>query len=1086
MNKKSAKIFIFILIFVGVLIAQDEEKSKLNSSTLSGLSFRAIGSALTSGRISDFAVNLSNPAEYFVASSSGGVWKTTDYGTTWNPVFDSEGSYSIGCVTMDQNNTSVVWVGTGENNSQRSVAYGDGVYLSVDGGKSWKNKGLKNSEHIAKIIIHPEDSRIIYVASQGPLWGPGGDRGLYKTTDMGESWEKILEISENTGVSDIVMDPRDPDVIYASAYQRRRHVFTLINGGPESAIYKTTDGGKKWDKLTSRIPSNDKGRIGLAISPVNPDYIYAIIEAAEEKGGFFRSTNRGATWEKRDDYIASSPQYYMEIYCDPENVDKVYSMDTYSKYTLDGGKTWKNIGNKYRHVDDHAFWINPKNTKQMIIGGDGGVYHSFDGGGNWEFIDNLPITQYYKVAVDNSLPFYYVYGGTQDNNSMGGPSRTTAASGIVNSDWFITNGGDGFEAAVDPMDPNIVYTQSQYGWLTRLDRRSGEKIGIKPQEGAGEEPYRWNWDAPLIISPHKNTRLYFAANKLFKSEDRGDSWEVISPDLTQEIDRNKLKVMDKVWGVDTPSKNASTSLFGNIVSIAESPLKEGLLFVGTDDGLLQISQDGGKNWRKVTNIPGVPEMSYVNDIVPSFHDANRVYVAFNHHKYADFKPYIVVSEDGGNSWKSISSDLPERGSVYALDEDHVNENLVFAGTEFGFYYSPDRGGKWIKLSTGLPTIAVRDIEIQRRENDIVLATFGRGFYVMDDYSPLREVTEQKLEDDFVIFPIKEAPIYVQTYPIGGRKNGSQGDGFYSADNPPYGATFTYYMKESISTIKGDRKKKEKELVKEDKPIPFPKNEELVAEDNEESPQIIFTIKDAAGEVVRRLKAPASKGLKRITWDMRYMPTYPLGEQKGYLNNDRSGIMAMAGTYTVEASKSVNGKISPLHGPVEFKLYPLGIRNYSGPERKEMLNFQMDVAELSRAAYGASRLISELDSKIQEIRTALKSTPGATIALMEKANMVEDSLRTLNYILNGNPSFSKRNMNQYPAVLERLGNMGYEMSRYLSKPIKTHKDGYAIAKAELKPVLSDLKSLVDNEIASLEKALDDLGAPWTQGRVPMIK
>lgn len=1086
MLRKSA-IFLTILLLVNIsTFAQEEDKSLLTASTLSGLSFRSIGPALTSGRITDFAVNESNPAEYFTAVASGGVWKTTNYGATWQPVFDNEGSYSIGCVTMDQSNTNVVWVGSGENNSQRSVAYGDGVYLSVDGGKSWKNKGLKDSEHIGKIIIHPEDSRIVYVAAQGPLWGSGGDRGLYKTTDMGETWEKVLEISENTGVSDIVMDPRNPDVIYASAYQRRRHVFTLLNGGPESAIYKTTDGGKTWNKSTSGIPSVDKGRIGLAISPVNPDYVYAIVEAAEDKGGFFRSTNRGATWEKRDDYIASSPQYYMEIVCDPVNVDKVYSLDTYSKYTLDGGKTWTNIGNRYRHVDDHAFWVNPKDVNQMLIGGDGGVYYSFDGGANWEFIDNLPVIQYYKVAVDNSLPFYYVYGGTQDNNSMGGPSRTRNASGIINTDWFITNGGDGFEAAVDPEDPNIVYTQSQYGWLTRFDRATGDKVGIKPQEDAGEEPYRWNWDAPLIISPHKHTRLYFAANKLFRSEDRGNTWEKISPDLTQQIDRNKLEVMGKVWSVDAPSKNASTSLFGNIVSIAESPVKEGLLFVGTDDGLLQISEDGGKNWRKVTDIEGIPEMSYVNDIIPSFHDANRVYVAFNHHKYADFKPYIVVSEDLGKTWKKITTGLPERGSVYALDEDHVDGNLIFAGTEFGFYYSNNRGEKWIKLSNGLPTIAIRDIEIQRRENDIVLASFGRGFYILDDYTPLREISEDKLADDFVIFPIKDASVYVETYPLGGRKQGSQGDGYYTADNPPYGATFTYYMKESISTIKQDRKKKEKDLIKEEKPVPFPTNDELVAEDNEEKPYLIFTIKDAAGDVVRRLKAGASKGVNRLTWDLRYMPTYPMGEIKGYINNDRGGILAMTGKYTVEVSKSVNGEITRLHGPVEFNLYPLGIRKYSEPERKEMMAFQKDVAELSRTAYGTQRLLRDLESEIREIRTALKYTPAATSEMMHKAKVVEDSLRVLGYALNGNPSFSNRNMNQYPSIMDRIGTVGWESSRSLTKPTNTHRKGYDIVKAELKPVLGNLESLKTKEIAELESTLEKLGAPWTKGRVPELK
>ncbi|MDT8325394.1 MAG: glycosyl hydrolase, partial [Bacteroidota bacterium] len=512
-------------------LAQDEddengeEKNTLTSSLLGGLKFRCIGPALPSGRIIDFAVNPSNYAEYFVAVASGGVWKTTNDGISFTPVFDGEASYSIGCVTLDPNNPHTVWVGSGENNSQRSVSYGDGVYRSTDGGKSWKNMGLRASEHIGKIIVDPTDSRIVYVAAQGPLWGPGGDRGLYKSTDAGASWKAVLTISENTGVTDIVMDPRDSQVLYAASYQRRRHVWTLINGGPESMIFKSTDAGATWDTLRSGLPKGDCGRIGLAISPANPDYLYAIIEA--EEGGVYRSSNRGASWEKRGDYQSVSAQYYSELVCDPRDEDKLYSLDTYTRVSEDGFKTNRRLGNRHRHVDDHALWINPDNTDHLLIGGDGGVYDSYDGGAHWRFKSNLPVTQFYRVSVDNAEPFYNVYGGTQDNQSLGGPSRTINKDGIFNEDWIYTNGGDGFESQIDPEDANIVYAQSQYGFLVRFDKRSGEKLGIQPQPGPGEDPYRWNWDSPLLISPHKSTRLYFAANILFRSEDRGNSWTAI-------------------------------------------------------------------------------------------------------------------------------------------------------------------------------------------------------------------------------------------------------------------------------------------------------------------------------------------------------------------------------------------------------------------------------------------------------------------------------------------------------------------------------------------------------------------------------
>ncbi len=420
------------------------------------------------------------------------VWKTSNSGNTYQPIFDGQGSYSIACVTIDPNNPHTIWVGTGENNNQRSVAYGDGVYKSEDGGASWQNVGLKSSEHIGNIIVHPTHSDVVYVAAYGPLWSEGGERGLYKTEDGGKTWKNILSIDEHTGISEIVMDPRNPDVIYAAAHQRRRHVFTYVGGGPSSGIHKSTDGGKTWTKLSSGLPSATMGRIGLAISPVNPDYVYAIIEAEKDQQGFYRSTNRGASWTKMSKHKTSG-NYYQELYCDPVDVDKVFSMDTWLHHTEDGGKTFVETGEKNKHVDNHCMWIDPQDTKHWIVGCDGGIYETWDHAANWQYKPNLPVTQYYKVAVDNASPFYNVYGGTQDNNSMGGPSATMTNHGIRNSDWYITNGGDGFESAIDPVDPNIVYAQSQYGWLVRYDKVTGEKVSIQPQPKAGEPGLRWNW-----------------------------------------------------------------------------------------------------------------------------------------------------------------------------------------------------------------------------------------------------------------------------------------------------------------------------------------------------------------------------------------------------------------------------------------------------------------------------------------------------------------------------------------------------------------------------------------------------------------
>ena len=496
--------------------------SPWSADTWSGLRLRPIGPALTSGRIQDIAVDPAKPQRWYVAAASGGVWKTENAGTSWTPVFDGEGSYSIGCVTIDPSNPFTVWVGTGENKSQRSVGYGDGVYRSDDGGKSWKNMGLKASEHIGRILVHPKDSNVVFVAAQGPLWSAGGDRSLYKTTDGGKSWRAVLTVSEHTGATDVVMDPRNPDVLLAATHQRRRHVWTLINGGPESAIYKSTDGGETWRKVTRGLPTEDMGRIGLAISPADPNVVYATVEAANDAQGIFRSTDVGESWEKRSGYVAQG-MYYGEIVADPKNPDRVYAIDVFNQVSDDGGKTWRALGEANKHVDNHVIWVDPADTDHLIVGSDGGVYESLDRAATWEFKANLPVTQFYRVAVDDSWPVYYVYGGTQDNNSLGGPSRTLDATGIKNADWFVTWGGDGFHSRVEPGNPNIVYATLQHGVLARYDRKSGEALLIQPQEGKGEAPLRWNWDSPLIISPHSPKRLYFAAQRLFRSDDRGDS-----------------------------------------------------------------------------------------------------------------------------------------------------------------------------------------------------------------------------------------------------------------------------------------------------------------------------------------------------------------------------------------------------------------------------------------------------------------------------------------------------------------------------------------------------------------------------------
>ncbi|KAA0255467.1 glycosyl hydrolase [Acidobacteria bacterium ACD] len=1066
---------------------KEAKKEPFSADTFAGLSFRGLGPAFMSGRIGDLAVDEAHPGTYYVAVASGGVWKTTNWGTTFEPVFDEEGSYSIGCVALDPRNPLTVWVGTGENNSQRSVGYGDGVYRSLDGGKSWENMGLKASEHVGKILVDPRDSKVVWVAAQGPLWKPGGDRGLFKSTDGGKSWKASLTISENTGVSDLWMDPRDPDVLYATAYQRRRHVWTLIDGGPESGIHKTTDGGATWKKLEKGLPKGDVGRIGLAVSPADPDTVYAIVEAARKAGGVYRSTDAGGTWEKRDDYVSQSPQYYNELVPDPKRAERVYSMDTWLHVTEDGGKSWKKVGEKTKHVDNHAMWIEPSNTDHVLVGCDGGIYESWDRGATWDYKANLPVTQFYRVAVDESKPFYLVYGGTQDNNTHGGPSRTTSASGILNSDWFTTTGGDGFVTRVDPTDPDVLYSESQHGVLVRFDRKTGEEILIQPQAAPGEAPLKWNWDSPLVISPHSHTRLYFAAQRLFVSDDRGDSWTAVSPDLTRQVDRNKLKVMGRVWGPDTVAKNASTSFYGNIVSLSESPKQEGLLYVGTDDGLVQVSEDGGKAWRKQETFPGVPDMSYVSDLEASLHDAGVVYAAFDNHKMGDFKPYLLRSADRGKSWASIAGDLPERGTVYSVAEDHANPSLLFAGTEFGVYFTNDGGKKWVRLKGGIPTIAVRDIQVQRRESDLVLATFGRGFYVLDDYSPLRTATPALLEKEAELFAVKPAWMFIPRQPLGGRGKATQGDSLYMAENPPFGAVFTYYLKDDLKTRAKAREEAEKEKFKKGEDVFYPSWEELTAEAREEEPALVLTVTDEAGEVVRRVTAPGKKGFARVAWDLRYPPVIPTSlkkdEDRDPWDPEPAGPLAMPGTYRVSMAKRVDGKLTPLGEPQAFTAQVLGTASLPPADRKDLLAFQQKTARLHRAVLGARRSLKEAQDRVAHLKKALDDTPKADPALFDDVRALGKKAADLDLALNGDKVRERYNEPAPSSISDRVQWIVYGHWTATSAPTKTFRNEYDHAAAAFADFLPKLTDLVEKDLAALEAKAEKAGAPWTPGRVP---
>ncbi len=1057
------------------------------SGVFSGLRFRSIGPAVTSGRVIAFAVDPNDRTKYYVAVASGGVWKTVNAGTTWTPVFENEGAFSIGAVALDPKNPSTVWVGTGERNSQRSVGYGDGVYRSDDGGKSWRNVGLKTSEHIGRIAIDPRDSNVVFVAAQGPLWSAGGERGLYKTTDGGKTWKAVISISENTGVTDVVIDPADPDTMYAATWQRRRHFYTLINGGPESAIHKSTDGGNTWTKLRSGLPPGDLGRIGLSISPANTNVVYATVEASGNLSGIFRSNDRGATWERTSPSIAQG-MYYGQIVADPKNVDRIYIPNVVFQVSDDAGRTQRALGERLKHVDNHAIWVDPNNTDYLLVGCDGGVYESFDRGSNWNFKANLPVGQFYDVTTDNAVPFYHVYGGLQDNNSIGGPARTRNSAGILNSDWYTTNGGDGFTSRIDPLDSNIVYAESQNGGLVRFDKRTGERVSIAPIEGKDIESQRYNWDSPLIISPHSNTRLYFAGHKLFKSDNRGDDWKVISGDLSRGLDRNALPVMGKVWGPDAVAKNQSTALYGNASALSESPKKQGLLYIGTDDGLIQITENDGQSWRKVDKIAGVPENSYVHRVLASQHDAGTVYALFNNHQNGDFKPYPMKSTDTGRTWTSIKGNLPERGSVYAIAEDHVNPNLLFIGTEFGIYFTVDGGAKWVQMKSGLPTIAVRDIAVQKTENDLVLGTFGRGIYILDDYSPLRQVDRAMIDKGSVMFPVKDALMY-------NRSNssfaGSQGASFYTAPNPAYGASITYFLKESPKTLKQKRQEAEREAERKKTAFRYPTFAELRAEAEEEAPSIIFTITDAEGSIVRRITAPAGQGVQRVVWDMRYTaPSISAAPPQGAggppdgggggFGLGPQGQFVMPGKYSVSMATRVNGVVTAMPGSQSFNVVVEGKEKMTDAERTLLAEFQRKVAKLQRAVGGAVEVSGGAKSRIGLLKRAAMEAMTDNKKLMDQAEAFDNEIDQLINELRGGRENSDI---PPPSIASRIGNVAGTIRLSTIKPTQTQLDQYELSNAEFAPVLARLRTLVEIDLPKFEKALEAAGAPLTPGRLP---
>jgi photosystem II stability/assembly factor-like uncharacterized protein len=822
------------------------------------LRFREIGPATMAGRIDDLAVLESDPTVFYVATATGGLWKTTNNGTTFETVFDDESTASVGDVAIAPTDTNLVWVGTGENNNRQSSSWGEGVFKSTDGGQSWDNMGLVDSRQVARIVVDPVDHDVVYVAALGNLWASGGDRGVYRTADGGLTWDLVLEIDEDTGATELLMDPTNNKVLYAATYQRRRSSWGFNGGGPGSGIYKTTDGGENWTELVEGLPEGPKGRIGLDIYRKDPNVLYARVEHPDA-GGIYRTDDGGATWEQMSD-TNPRPMYFSQIRIDPGDDHRIYVLGVQLFVSDDGGRTFRNTGAPRIHVDFHAMWINPADSRQIILGGDGGVGISYDRSETYVFLNNMPLAQFYHASFDMQSP-YTVCGGLQDNNTWCGPSATRSSRGIVNDDWFIVGGGDGFVALVDPTDPNTLYAESQGGRMNRVDRATNERKAIRPEPVPDATAYRWNWDAPMVMSPHDPGTIFVAANRVFKTTDRGHVWETISPDLTTATDRDELPLMGVMGSEIAIARNDGVGAYGTLTTFAESARREGTYYTGADDGQVQVSRDGGATWTNVTgNIPGVPANTYVSRVEASKFADGTVYATFDGHRSGDFEAYVYASRDHGASWESIGGGLPDGEVARTISEDLVNADVLYLGTERGLFVTIDRGATWTRVKANLPTVPIYEVALHPRDNDLILATHGRGIWILDDLTPLQEFERAERSATHFFSP---APAV--SFNVAGDRTNSTGDRWYRGDNPPAGAALSYYLADDIE-------------------------------------EVTLTVRDGSGVVARTLagddvEGRTSAGIQTVHWDLRVQPVPDLGLGGGF-GTTLNGPFVLPGEYRV--------------------------------------------------------------------------------------------------------------------------------------------------------------------------------------------
>ncbi len=1035
----------------------DASTAAIPDSLLSSLQWRPIGPAVMGGRIADIAAV--DGDTFYVGAATGNLWKTNNRGTTWETFFDREEVNSIGDVTLAPSNPNVVWIGTGEANNRQSSPWGGGVYRSTDGGTSWSHVGLAETRHIGRIVVHPNDPDTAWVAAGGNLWAPSEERGVFRTRDGGATWDKLLYVDEHTGATDLVMHPTDPDTLLVAMYQRQRSACCFIGGGPGSGIYRSSDGGDTWDEVTEGLPEGHKGRIGLDFYRADGHVVYATIEAAGEGRGVYRSADTGMSWEKISE-TNPRPMYFSQIRVDPTDSSRIYVLGVRLHVSDDGGRTFRDDGASSVHSDHHAMWIDPNDSDHLIMGSDGGVTVSFDRAATWRALDNLNLGQFYEIGVDMQDP-YWVYGGLQDNGSWGGPSNSLDRRGIRNADWFNVHGGDGFYTRVDPRDSNILFAESQNGNLSRLDLTTMERQAIRPTPMPGRAnvsgaepdldddgepaPYRWNWNAPVLISAHDPATIYYGGNYLFRSRDRGLTWEEMSPDLTRAIDRGEEELMGMKPGPRALSRNDGISSYGNITTLSESPLDAGALYVGSDDGNVQRTLNGGVDWTDLTEtFPGLPERTYVSRVAASSSVPGRVYASFDNHYHGDFAPYVYVSEDNGDTWRPITNGLPE-WSVNVIVEHPRTPDLLFLGNELGVYFSIDRGTSWKRLQNNLPSVPVDDIVVHPSTNDLVIGTHGRSVWIIDDIAPLQHLAAAQAAERF-LFPVRDVITRNVNSP-----QGWVGDSEFRAPNPPSGAIIRYRLSEAAAaeaTSEGDD----------------------VAEGGDESegddePQVELTVRDASGRVVRTLEGPAAAGSNQVIWNLRTDPPYEPEEQQqgrgrgGFrFGGAPPGMLVLPGEYHVEleGAEPVSMRMA-LDPRVQISEADLQLRQATIQKS----------FEFAKPYNNANREATRLNRQIAEAKEQIARFEGASEDLSSMAEEVGGEVADIRQALQG---------------MRRLLFAAFAAERVSARPTEDQIYSIDRARRRLPPLIEQLNAVIGARLPALYARMNEEGIRANPGEL----